>query len=85
MELNPQERASATIILRGFSITINLGVIKKVTTLLLGVQWRKERKGSNIFSKKNLFLKDEKPIKDKNRVIRESRPYPCDKVGYHIL
>ena len=47
--------------------------------------WRKEDKAISTFAKKNFFLRDEEPIKDKNGIRRESLPYPWNEVSYHIL
>lgn len=60
---------------RGFSITINPELINRVTTLPLGVNWRREDKANNTFSKKNFFTNDEREIVDKNGVKWESLPY----------
>ena len=75
MVINPQERTSDTTMVRGFSITINLDVTIKVTTLPLWVQWRKEEKANNTFAKKHFFLNDENPIEEKFGVKCESLPY----------
>lgn len=61
---------------RGLSITTNPDVINRVTTLPLGIQWRREDKDSNTFAKRNFLLNDEQPIEDKNGVKREGVPYP---------
>ncbi len=73
--LNPQERTSATTMVTALSIKLNLDVISRVTTLPLGIQWRKEDKANNTFAKKNFFLNDEQSIEDKIGVRRESLPY----------
>jgi len=75
MDLNPQERTSSTTMVRGLSITINTEVIDRVTTLPLGVQWRKEDKAKSTLAKKSFFTKDEKPIEDKNGIRRERLPH----------
>ena len=85
MELKPQERTSATNMVRWLSITINSDVINRVTTLTLRIQWSKEDKDSNNFAKKKSFLNDEEPIEDTNGIKREKIPYPWDEVSYHIL
>lgn len=66
MALNPQKRASSTIEVSGLSITINPKHIRRVKTLPLGVQWRKEENFSSAFAKNNFLTDDEKPILDKN-------------------
>jgi len=76
MELSPQARRNATTVVRGLSITTNPELISRATTLLLGVNWRRENKANNTFAKKNFLTNDERPIEDKNGVIRESIPYP---------
>lgn len=85
MLLTPQARINATSMVRGLSITITPEFISIITTLSLGMQWRKEDKASNTFAKKNFFLRDEEKIKDKNGIRRESLPYPWDEVSYHIM
>jgi len=47
-----------------------------VTTLPLGIQWSKEDKALSVTTRNNFFILKEKPIEDKNGVIRESLPYP---------
>jgi len=76
MALNSQTRDSATTMVRGLSITINLELISKVENLPLGVQCIKEDKSSSVIAKKSFFTSDEKWIEDKNGVKRESLPYP---------
>jgi len=72
-------------VVRGLSITITPKVISRITTLPQGMPWRKEDKAISTFAKKNFFLRDEEPIKDKNGIRRESLPYPWNEVSYHIL
>lgn len=83
--LTPQDRISATSVVRGLSITTTLEIISRITTLPLGMQWRKEDKARNNFVNNNFFLRDEELIEDKNGIRRESLPYPWDEVSYHIL
>jgi len=61
---------------KGLSIAITPKVISRITTLPLGLPWRKDDKGNNTLAKKNFFLEGEEPIEDKNRFRRESIPYP---------
>jgi len=85
MSLIPQARGSASFMVRGFSVTITLESINKIIALPLCLQWRKEDKASSTYAKKKFFLRYEEPIEDKNGIGRESLPYPCDEVIYHIF
>lgn len=76
LSLIPLTRVHATIVVRGLSIDLTPKLIRIITTLPLGVPWRKEDKGDNQISKKKLFLEGEDPIEDKNGVRRASLPYP---------
>lgn len=68
LSLIPLARASTTAIVRGLSVTIMLESISKITTLPLGLQWRKEEKSKNTLAKKGFLLEGEEPIEDKNGV-----------------
>ena len=70
---------------RGLSVTITPERISRITTLPLGLQWRKKDKGSSTYAKKKFFFEDEEPIEEKNGIIRESIPYPWGEVSYYIL
>jgi len=85
MSLIPLTRASATVVVRGFSVTITPKSISRITTLPLGLQWRKEDKTNNTIAQKGFFLEGEEPIEEKNGVRRESIPYPWNEVSYHII
>jgi len=85
MALNSEGEDSATNVVSGLSISLNVEIISKVTTLPLGVQWCKEDKAVCVTLRKNFFIHRENPIEDKNGVRRESLPYPWDEVVYHIL
>jgi len=85
MSLTPQARVNATSVVRELSVTITLESIRKITTLPLGLQWRKEDKASSTYAKVNFFLRDEEPIEETNGIRREILPYPWDEVSYHIL
>ena len=45
LSLIPLTRTHATVVVRGLSIELTPELISKITTLLLGVPWRKEDKG----------------------------------------
>jgi len=85
MSLIPLAKANATIVVRGLSIIITPESINKITTLPLGLQWRKEEKTNNTLSNKVFFLEAEELIEDKNGVRRKSIPYPWNEVSYHII
>ena len=85
ISLTPQARFSATIVVRGLLLTITPESISRITTLPLGLQWRKEDKASITYNKKKHFFEDEEPIEDTNGIRRERIPYPWDEVSYHIL
>jgi len=85
MSLIPQARVSAIVVVRGFSVKITPESIRKITTLPLSLQWRKEDKASKALAKKNFFFEGEEPIEYKNGIRRESIPYPWDEVRCHIL
>ena len=74
--LTPHSRIHATVIVRGLTIDLTPKLISRVTTLPLGMPWRKEDKGDNQVEKRKLFLEGEEPTKDKNGVRRESLSYP---------
>ncbi len=76
LSLIPLTRTHATIVLRGLSIELTLEIIGRITTLTLGLPWRKEDKGNSQIAKKKLFLEGEEAMEDKNGVRRESLPYP---------
>ena len=56
MSLTPHPRINATSMVRVLLITITPEINSKITTLPLGLQWRKEDKASNTLSKKKFFL-----------------------------
>jgi len=47
LSLIPLTRIHATVVVRGLSIDLTLELISRVTTLPLGVPWRKEEKGDS--------------------------------------
>ena len=67
------------------SIELIPEIIGKITTLPLGVPWRKEDKGNNQISKKKLFLEGAEAMEEKNGVKRESLPYPWNEISYHLV
>ena len=85
MSLIPLARVSFTSVVRALSVTITPESISRITTLPLGLQWRKEDKASSTLAKKNFFLENEEPIEEKNGVRMEKIPYPWDEVSYCIL
>ena len=58
-------RTHATTVDKGLSVEITLEVISKITTLPLGLSWRKEYKGNNILAKKKFFVEGEEEMEDK--------------------
>jgi len=76
LSLTPLTRIHATVVIRGLSIELTLELISRVTTLPLGIPWRKEDKGDSQVSKRKFLLEGEETTKDKNGVKRESLPYP---------
>jgi len=56
LSLLPLTRTHATIVVRGLSIELTPELIRRITTLPLGVHWRKEDKGDSQTIKKKLFL-----------------------------
>ena len=76
MTLNYQIRVNATTMVRGLDISISPELISRVTTLPLGVQWRREEKTNNAISKNKFFTANENLIEDKNGVRRKSYHIP---------
>ena len=58
-------RTHATIVVRGPSIEPTPELISKISTLHLGVPWRKEDKGNSQTTKKKLFLEGGRPWKER--------------------
>lgn len=85
MALHSQEQDSGTTLFRGFSISLNLETISKVTNFPLGIIWNKEDKKVSFATRKYLFLSKEKSVEDKNGVRRESIHYPWDEIAYPII
>jgi len=85
MSLIPLTRANATTVVKSLSVAITAMSISKITTLPLGLEWRKEDKTNNTLAKKGFFLEGEEPIEDKNGVRRESILYPWNEVNNHII
>lgn len=87
LKLQPQGGHGDITIERDLITPLSEEVVGEFTTLPLGVRWRwsKEESTKAIIENKNFFLRDEKPIKDKNRVKTEILTYPQDKVAYHFL
>lgn len=74
LSLIPLTRTHATIVVKGLSVEITLEVISRITTLPLGLPWRKEDKVNNNLANKKFFLEGEEPMEEKNGVRRESIP-----------
>lgn len=85
MSIIPLTRASATTVVKGLSVAITPEIISRITTLPLGLQWRKEDKTNNNLANKGFFLEGEEPVEYKNGVRRERIPYPWNEVSYHII
>jgi len=85
LSLTPLTRIHATVVIRGLTIDPTPELINRVTTLPLGIPWRKEDKGDSQVSKRKLFLEGEEPTEDKNGVRKESMPYPWNEVGYQLI
>jgi len=83
--LTPHSRIHATVIVRGLTIDLTLDFISRVTTLPLGIAWRKEDKADNQVAKRKFFLEGEEPTEDKNGIRRDNLPYPWSKVGYQLI
>jgi len=83
--MNSQTEDSDTTVVRLLPISLNLEIISRVTTLPLGINWRREEKATSLTSKTNFFTANENPVEDKNGVRREILPYTWNDVAYHIL
>ena len=83
--LTPHNTIHATVIVRGINIDLTPKLISRVTTLSLGIPWRKEDKVNSQMAKMKFFLEDEEPTEDKNGVRRDSLPYPWSQVGYQLI
>ena len=83
--LTPHSKIHATVLVRGLTIDLTTDLISRVTTLPLGIPWRKEDKGDSQVAKRKFFLEGEEPTEDKNGVRRDSLPYPWSEVGYQLL
>jgi len=83
--LTPHNKIHATVLVRGLIIDLIPELISRVTTLPLGIPWRKEDKADNQVTKRKFFLEGEEPTEDKNGVRRDSLPYPSSEVGYQLI
>lgn len=72
MALNSQTKDSATTVVRGLIISLSAKIITKVTTLPIGIKWRREDKSNSVTAEKNCFIANENPIEDKNGARREA-------------
>ena len=85
LSLIPLTRTHATVVVKGLSVEITPKIISKITTLPLGLPWRKEDKGNNKLAKNKFVLEGEEAMEEKNGVRRESLPYPCSEISYHLI
>lgn len=81
LSLIPLTRTHAIIMVKGLLVEITPEVVSRITTLPLGLPWRKQDNGNNTLAKKKLFLEGEEPMEDKNGVRRGSIPYPWNEVN----
>ena len=85
LSIIPLTRVHATVVVRGLSIDLTTKIISIITTLPLGVPWRKEDNGDSQGAKKKFLLEGEEPIEDKNGLRRANLPYPWNEVSYHLI
>ena len=64
--LTTHSRSHVIVLVRGLTIDLTLELISRVTTLPLGIPWRKEDKGDSQVEKGKFFLEGEEPTEDKN-------------------
>jgi len=57
LSLIPLTRTHAIAVVKGLSVVITFEVISRITTLPLGLPWRKEDKDNNTLAKKKFFWK----------------------------
>lgn len=65
LSLIPLTRMHVTTMVKGLSVEITPKVISIITTLPLGLSWRKEDKGNNTLLKKKFFLEGRSQWKTK--------------------
>ena len=58
ISLTPLTRTNATTLVKDLLVEMNLEVISRITTLPLGLPWRKEDKGNITLVKKRFFWKE---------------------------
>ena len=85
LSLVPHSRTHATVTFRGISIKITVEFISRVTTLPLGLPWRKYEKPIGQAAKKKFFQNNEHPVEDKNGIRMTIIPYPWDDFSYQII
>lgn len=85
LSLIPLTRTHAIVVVRGIDIELTLELISIITTLPLGVPWRKEDKGNSQTVKKKFFLEGEEAMEDKNGVRRERLQYTWNEISYHLI
>jgi len=57
LSLTPHSRIHASVVVRGPTIDLTPKLINKVTTLPLGISWRKEDKGDSQVEKKKILFR----------------------------
>lgn len=85
MSLRPQSKTQATVSFRGLTLELTPELISRVTSLPLGLPWRKEERSLGQVSKKTFFLPKEHPVEDKNGVRRTSLPPLWSEVNFQIM
>jgi len=80
--LTPHSKIHAIVLVRGLTIDLTPKLISRVTTLPLGITWRKEDKGDSQVAKTKFFLEGEEPTEDENGVRRDNLSYPWSEIGY---
>ena len=85
LSLIPLTGTHATTVVKFLLVEITPEVIGRITTLPLGLPWRKEDNGNNQLAKKKFLLEGEEAMDDKNGVRRESLPYPWNEISYHLI
>lgn len=81
--LKHHSKIHATISFRGLAIELTSEFISRITSLPLGLPWRKGGKPLGEVAKKTFFQPNEHP--DKNGTRMKSIPYPWGEVSYKIM
>lgn len=85
LSLIPLTRMHATSVSKGLSIEPTPKIMGRITTLPLGLPWRKEDKDENQIAKKKSVLEGEEEMEDKNGVKRAIMSYPWNEISYHLI